>query len=274
MQFWEAIWKSILLGTVQGLTEFLPVSSSGHLSLLQRALGYSLEGGSMTFINIMLHFGTLIAVVIAFRKDIFALFRPPFRRLLMLAVATVPAGIVGFLFEDRIDALFAGERGVLWLSLCFGVTAVLLLACELVATRRKAVSPFGWRNAVPMGLIQAVAILPGVSRSGSTIAAGVISGGDVGESSKFSFLMSIPVILGSFVLGLKQAIFDEPQIVTSMGTAGIVGMLLGIAAAAVSGYVSIKLMLKLVAKANYKWFALYLLLLSLSSLWLNAAGIL
>ncbi len=273
MGFWEAIWKSILLGTVQGLTEFLPVSSSGHLSLLQRLLGYPLDGGSMTFVNIMLHFGTLIAVVVVFHKQLFALFRRPFKRLWMLLVCTVPAGLVGFLFEEKIDAVFAGKKGVLLLSVCFGLTAVLLLVCELVSSQRKRSYPLGWRNTLPMGFIQAVAILPGISRSGSTIAAGTIAGADVKDASEFSFLMSVPVILGSFVLGLKKAFIDEPEIVSSLG-AGTVGMLLGVLAAAVTGYLSIKLMLKLVEKANYKWFSLYLILLALGSLWLNFLGVL
>ena len=274
MGFWETIWKSFLLGTVQGLTEFLPVSSSGHLVLLQRLLGYSLEGGSMTFINIMLHFGTLLAVLVAFRKEIFALFKKPFKPLLMLIVATIPAGVVGLLFEDTVDGWFAGEKGIFLLAICFGVTAVLLLLCELVATRRKRAHPLGWRSTTAMGFMQAVAVLPGISRSGSTIAAGTFAGGRVEEVSTFSFLMSIPIILGSVLVGLKGAIFDEPETFSLMGSAGILGIVIGIAAAAVSGFFAIKLMRVLVKHANYKWFALYLFVLSLTSLWLNLIGIL
>ncbi|MBR7186387.1 MAG: undecaprenyl-diphosphate phosphatase [Clostridia bacterium] len=273
MEFWETIWKSILLGTVQGLTEFLPVSSSGHLVLLQRLLGYSLEGGSMTFINIMLHFGTLIAVTLYFRKDIAALFKSPIKPLIMLLVATVPAGLAGVFLADAIDSLFTGTYGAIYLALCFGVTALLLFSGELTALRKKAVpSPLGWRQAVSMGLIQAVAILPGISRSGSTIAAGTLAGGRAEEVSRFSFLMSIPIILGSVAMGLKGAI-DEPGMLTAMGAAGIWGIVFGIVAAALSGYFAIKLMMRLVKKVNYKWFVLYLLLLALFSLWLNTMGI-
>ena len=273
MTIWEAIWKSIVLGTVQGLTEFLPVSSSGHLVLLQRLLGFQLEGGSMTFVNVMLHLGTLLAVFIVFWKDIVALFRRPLKPLLMLVVATVPAGVVGLLFDDKIDAIFAGDAGLFYLAVCFAVTALFLLLCELVATRRKKSYPLGWRSTVPMGLIQAVALFPGISRSGSTIAAGVVAGGDTKEVTKFSFLMSIPVILGSVVIGLKGAIFDEPETFSLMGTAGILGIVIGVICAAVSGFFAIKLMLKVVGKANYKWFALYLIALSFTSFWLAAAGI-
>ena len=274
MGFWETVFKSILLGTVQGLTEFLPVSSSGHLILLQRALGYSLEGGSMTFINIMLHFGTLLAVIFVFRKDLLRCFRRPFKPLFMLIAATVPAGLVGLFLEDKIDALFSGARGILYLSICFGITAALLLVCEAVAQRRKRVSPFGWRQTAAMGLMQAVAVLPGISRSGSTIAVGTLAGAKPEDASRFSFLMSVPIILGGVILGLKGAIFDRPETFTQMGAAGIVGMICGVAAAAVSGFLAIKLMLRVMQKADYKWFALYLLLLSIVSLWLNTFGIL
>ncbi len=271
MSFWETIWKSILLGTVQGLTEFLPVSSSGHLALLQRLLGFSMEDGSMTFVSLMLHAGTLFAVLFAFRREVFALFGKP-RRLLMLAAATVPAAAVGLLFEERIDALFAGARGPLLLAVCFGVTAVLLLVCELTVTRRRRVRPFGWKNAAAMGLVQAVAILPGISRSGSTIAVGTLVGARGEEASKFSFLMSIPIILGGVVLGIKDAVCEGAP--SGMGAANIVGLLLGVAAAAAFGLLAIKLMLRLMGKANYKWFALYLLLLSLATLWLDVLGLL
>ena len=134
MTIWEAIWKSIVLGTVQGLTEFLPVSSSGHLVFLQKLLGYNLEGGGMTFVNVMLHLGTLLAVLVVFRKDIVVLFRRPLKPLLMLVVATIPAGIVGLLFDDKIEAIFAGEKGLYYLSICFAATALMLLLCEVIAT--------------------------------------------------------------------------------------------------------------------------------------------
>ena len=228
----------------------------------------------MTFVNIMLHLGTLVAVVAVFWRDILALFKKPLWPLLMLIVATIPAGVVGILFEDKIDALFAGQQGLLYLAICFAFTALELLVCEFVAMRRKKKYPLGWRNTVPMGLMQAVALFPGISRSGTTITAGVVAGGKTEEVTKFSFLMSIPVILGSVVVGLKKAIFDEPEMVSAMGTAGILGIIIGIACAAVSGFFAIKIMLKVVGKANYKWFALYLVILSLTSFWLNAAGIL
>lgn len=273
MNLWDAIWKSIVLGTVQGLTEFLPVSSSGHLSLLQRVLGYELEGGSMTFVNVMLHLGTLLPVVWIFRREILGLFKKPFKTLLMLIVATIPAGIVGLLFNDKIDALFAGERGLSMLAICFAVTALLLLMCEYVALKRKTARTLGWRHAVPMGLMQAVALFPGISRSGSTIVAGTVSGAKTEDVAKFSFLMSIPIILGSVAVELKDIVFPEAGASVSLGTAGVIGMLFGVLFAAVSGFFAVKLMLKVIKKANYKWFTVYLVLLSMTCIWLDVLKI-
>ncbi len=273
MGYWEAIWKSILLGTVQGLTEFLPVSSSGHLSLLQRALGYDIQGAGMMFVNVMLHLGTLLPVVWIFRKEILALFKKPFKTLLMLIVATIPAGVVGLLFNDKIDALFSGDRGIAMLAICFSVTALLLLLCEYVARRRKTSRPLGWGHASAMGLMQAVALFPGISRSGSTIVAGTVSGAKTEDVARFSFLMSIPVILGSAAVELKGAIFPEAGGGISLAGAEIVGMLFGVVAAAVFGFLAVKLMLKVIKRADYKWFALYLVLLSAGCIWLDVLKI-
>lgn len=270
MGLWEAIWKSIVLGTVQGLTEFLPVSSSGHLSLLQRILNFDLSDGSMTFINIMLHLGTLVAVVVVFRKDIRDLFRKPFRVLLMLVVATIPAAVVGLIFNDQIDAAFAGEKGVLYLAICFAFTALMLLCTEFVATRRKKHADLNWLNTSCMGVMQAIALFPGISRSGSTIAAGTFAGAKPEKIAKFSFLMSIPVILGGFVLEIKDVIFPGESGSPSFGVNEIVGMIFGVVFAAVSGFFAIKVMLKVIGKGNYKWFSFYLVLLSLTCFWLNA----
>ena len=274
MGFWEAIWKSSILGVVQGLTEFLPVSSSGHLTLLQKLLGFDTAGGSMTFVNIMMHLGTLIAVVIVFWKDIVALFRKPFKPLLMLIVATIPAGIIGLLFSDQIDAIFSDEeKGLMYLALCFAITALLLLVCELVAKRQKDPKPLNWGSSVSMGLMQAVALFPGISRSGSTIVAGTLAGAKRDEVAKFSFLMSIPVILGSFLVeiasGVKDVVTDQPSYFTAIGAPEIVGMIFGVVFSMIFGFLAIKWMLKIIRKANYMWFSVYLLCLSLTTFWLG-----
>ena len=263
------IWQAIVLGAVQGLTEFLPVSSSGHLVFLQQIMGVDF-GGNQLFFDIMLHFGTLIAVFFVFWRDILELFKKPFKTLLYLIVATVPAGLVGLFLNDYIETRFYGGA---YLSIVFALTALILLLCEFVAKRRKnPARPLGWRTTVPMGLMQAVAVIPGISRSGSTIAAGVFAGGKTEEIAKFSFLMSIPVILGSVVVSLKDVI-TEREALASLGGTGVACILLGMLFAAVSGLFAIKVMLKVIGKANYKWFSLYLVLLSLTCFALNVKGI-
>ncbi len=272
MEYWTAIWQSIILGTVQGLTEFLPVSSSGHLSLLHKIFRADF-GGNELFVDIMLHLGTLIAVVVVLRKQILALFKKPYRTLLMLVVAMVPAAIVGYLCGDAIDVLFNSDGGTLWLGLCFAATAVLLAACEIVSARRKKVYPLGWRSAMPMGLIQALALFPGISRSGSTIAAGVLSGAKREDVANFSFLMSIPIILGSaFLSGID--LVRTPEALSSVGASGFLGLAFGIVCAAVSGFFAIKFMMKMIAKANYKWFSVYLAALAVLCITLSSAGVL
>lgn len=258
MEFWQAIF----LGLIQGLTEFLPVSSSGHLVFFQTV--FHIEEADM-FFDIMLHFGTLVAVFIVFWKDIWALFKRPWKTMLYLIVATIPAAVVGLLFDDKIEEIFYGGE---WLGIFFLVTAALMFACEIVAKRRKKIYPLCWRTTVPMGLMQAIAVLPGISRSGSTIAAGTFAGAQPKDISKFSFLMSIPVILGSAVIGLKHLIFDGgfAESVAAYPSAGhFVGcLILGVAVAALSGFFAIKVMLKVIDAANYKWFSVYLVLLSVA----------
>ena len=277
MGIWEAIWKSAILGTVQGLTEFLPVSSSGHLTLLQKILHYDLGDTGMMFVNVLLHLGTLLAVVVVFRKDILSLFQKPFKTLFMLIAATVPAGVVGLLFEDKIDALFDPAFNTAWLSclaVFFALTALLLLVTEFVSSRRKNVKPLGWRHAIPMGFAQAVALFPGISRSGSTIAAGVISGAKREDVARFSFLMSIPVILGSLAVEVFHLIKPAEGVTLTIGTSEIIGMVVGVVFSAVAGFFAIKLMLKVIQKSNYKWFTLYLVVLSFTCFWLNTLGVL
>ncbi len=245
------IWEAIVLGLVQGLTEFLPVSSSGHLVLVQQWFGINPEYSM--FLTVMLHLGTLIPVCVVFFKEILGLFKKPFKSMGYLIIASIPAAIVGFLLGDFLDEVFYGGR---FLIPCFLVTAVVLYAAELVSKKRPLYNDINIKNSAIMGLAQAVAVVPGISRSGSTIAAGCFSGVDREKNANFAFLMSIPVILGSVLV--------ESLGVIESGNLGIepLPLIFGILAAAVSGYVAIKLMLSVIKKANYKWFSLYLVLLS------------
>ena len=239
----------MVLGLVQGLTEFLPVSSSGHLILTRELMGLN-DGSSFLLFDVMAHVGTLVAVVLVLYKPILELFKKPYKNLLMLVVATIPAVVIGFTCKDIIEEYFSTAK---YLCFFFLFTAVLMLVSEIVAKRNKTPKELGWGGAVAMGLMQGVGVLPGVSRSGSTIFGGTMAGTDSKKIATFSFLMSLPVIAGSLLL----SIIDVAQAGT-LGAVDWFGMFIGAATAFASGYIAVRVMLKLIAKANYKWFSLYL----------------
>lgn len=240
-------FESILFGILQGLTEFLPVSSSGHLTLFQRIFGITEEP---VFFIVMLHVATLFAVAAVFYKDIIALFKPPFNTLLLLIIATIPTVIIMLIIKDYIDLIFSSS------FLCFGflITAAVLYLTEIMQKKlqQKEQRPIGKQTALIMGIAQGIAVIPGISRSGSTICAGLIDGAKRQEVAKFSFLMSIPIIAGSAVV----ALFEGGNM--SISAIGIPQLLGGMAAAFLFGMLAIKFMLRLIQKCNYKWFSLYL----------------
>lgn len=244
-----------MLGLVQGFTEFLPVSSSGHLILVREFMGLNSAGTSYLLFDVMAHVGTLAAVAIVLYKDILGLFKKPFKRLLMLIVASIPAVIVGLTCNDYIDKYFSTAQ---YLCFFFMLTAILMLVSEIVAKRIKKPKDIGFGTAIAMGLMQGVGVFPGVSRSGSTIFGGTVAGADSKKIATFSFLMSIPIILGSLLF----TVID----VAKAGTIANVDwfcMIVGAVSSFASGYFSVRVMLKLIAKANYKWFSLYLALLAI-----------
>ena len=250
-----AIWLVILLGAVQGLTEFLPVSSSGHLLLLQSVFSGASAQENLYF-DLALHVGSVFAVIVAYRTKILSLFQKGNRKkLLWLAIATLPAALVGALFESKITALFSGEM----LLFGFLTTAFLLLVCEWQARRIIRPKPFTFRTALCMGLMQAVAVVPGLSRSGSTIFGGTLLGSEREEVADFSFLMSIPIILGgaaySAVKGFSGGVFSGVAVETLPFSI----LALGALSAFVFASVSLIWAKKAVQRARYYGFALYLL---------------
>ncbi len=251
------IWQAIILGAVQGLAEFLPVSSSGHLIIMQRWLGVT-EGS--LFFDIMLHIGTLIPVCIVFFKEIIGLFRKPLDKLLFLVIASVPAALTGFLLGDIVEEAFYGKDllAACLLGGTFFLTAVELFVSEIVQKKYDRALPLSYKSAIAMGVAQSVAIVPGLSRSGTVISAGCYAGVERGENANFAFLMSIPVILGAALVSGYKSIKEGLNI-------EILPILFGVATAALTGYLAIKLMLKVIKKANYKWFSLYLLIMAAAS---------
>ncbi len=242
----------LLLGLTQGLTELLPVSSSGHLVLLGRLLGVESPG---VFVEVVLHLGTLLAVVWAFRGELWdiaaGLGRPGSagRRLLRdLVIATLPIVLGGLLLRDLVHEAFASPR-VAAIGLLFTGTVLLGTQAAGEATRP-------WRPlcALAMGLAQVVALLPGVSRSGMTIAAGIGYGVNRATAARFSFLMSVPAILGATVVEL----LDLDRALLASQAWGPLAV--GFVAAFLAGLVAIRLLFRLLDRRRFVWFAIYCLL--------------
>lgn len=246
--------EALILGIIQGLTEFIPVSSSGHLVLADRLFGVG--GGSLAF-DVALHGGTLLALIIYFWRDIVGLLRSLFRasdqtRLAwLLIIATVPAVFAGLLLEDLAEDTF---RSGLLVSFNLITIALLMLWAESQYKRSKkhtALQKTSRNQALTMGFAQALAIVPGVSRSGSTITAGLFAGMDRVAATRFSFLLGIPIIFGAFV---KSVLFGDglTQVQDETGV-----FLVGILAAFLSGLFAIRFLLKYLAKHSLKVFAYY-----------------
>ena len=246
--------QGLILGIVQGLTEFLPISSSGHLLVLQTIFGIDTDG--QLLLNILLHLGTLVAVFAVYWRRIWNMICHPIQSdLKWLVIATIPAVIAALVVN--FDAAFEGQF-IIW---SFYLTSIVLVAGDMIGKWRRRNhrlhKQVNLGDAAAMGLVQAVAILPGLSRSGSTISAGVASGLTRKRAADFSFLMSIPAILGSLVLELKGIVLDGEPI----GDITFLPTFLGVVAAAVFGFIAIKGMLKLIRRISMKWFALYTFLL-------------
>jgi len=251
------IWEAIVLGLVQGLTEFLPVSSSGHLTLFQQIFG--IAGDSM-FFNLMVHVGTLVAVCAVFFKDILELFKKPYKSLLMLIIASIPAAVAGLLLDDYISDLFSSGSII---TFTFLVTAGLMLLADYLGKKNTEPQLLSYKTATFMGLGQMLAILPGLSRSGTTIAVGIACKNKRSDVAKFSFLMSIPVIAGGALVEILKLIkaLGNGATMSSLGI-DILPTLIAMLCAAVSGYFAIRWMLRLIEKCNLKWFSVYLVCLS------------
>lgn len=263
------ILQSAILGLVQGLAEFLPISSSGHLILTRAIMGISdaqAATGAFMMLDVLLHAGTLLAVVIVFWKDWWSILRNPFKSklLLLLIIASIPALIVAVFFNDFVDQFFTGW----FLGVSFLITSLFLLIAEVVSRKeRKRSEQPQVRNAVVMGIMQAIALLPGVSRSGSTLTGGLLSGLDRKAGAKFAFMMSAPAIFGSLLFEGKDALENG-----YLSQLELVPTIVGVAVAAVSGYLAIRFMLKLINRISLNWFALYTALLGIVILLLQLSG--
>jgi len=244
-----SVFHSIVLGLVQGLTEFLPVSSSGHLVFFQKIFGIGEE--ALAF-DIVMHVATLVAVVAIFWKELWHMIRHPFSKLTVLVIiATVPTAIIGFAFKDFFEYTFSSAA---FLGPCFILTGLILLFADRSRERihyGKDLESVSYMDAVLIGISQAAAIIPAISRSGATISAGLFRGLKKEFAIKFSFLMSVPAIIG-------PALFDAKNVTTQMfSDVGVFPLITGMLAAAVAGYFGIKFMLDFFSRASLKVFAYY-----------------
>lgn len=245
--------QAIILGIVQGLTEFLPVSSTGHLVLTQKIFG--ITEPTMAF-DTLLHLGTLIAVFAVFKDDIISILKKPFQKLtLLLIVGTIPTAIIGIAFKDYFEQVFQSGST---LGFEFIATGIILLWAGSLRSGRKGERETTYLDAAIIGVMQGVAIMPAVSRSGLTISGALFRNLDREFAARFSFLLSIPAILGAAVFQVKDIM--EVGGGTGISTGAMVG---GAIAAALAGYVSIKYMLQVLRKGNVKYFAYYVFVIGI-----------
>ncbi len=254
--------KAMVLGIVQGLTEFLPISSSGHLVIGSELMNFQEQG---VVFDVFVHLGTLLAVVVVFRKELIEMIKAPFALLqgdksesvrnfffldVYIIVATLPAVAVGLFLKDSVESLF-GNIMIVYLMLI--VTGIIMIISRYLPQKDK---PITWGRSLLVGCAQACAILPGLSRSGSTIFVGMALGIDREKIARFSFIMSIPAILGAAVLQLGDLMTNPLE----SGAFVYIGA--GAVMAAVSGYFAIKLLLDIIRRNRLQWFGYYCFLVS------------
>jgi len=245
--------RAIILGIIQGLTEFLPVSSSGHLEIVKAIFPDDYTGEESMMWTVVLHAATALSTIIVFRKDIAEIIQglftfkkgPELNFSLKIILSMIPAVIIGLQFEDILESLFSGK--LILVGAMLVITAVLLFLADKAKSTDKEVS---WSNAFVIGIAQAIAMLPGISRSGATISTSVLLGIDRTKAARFSFLMVVPLILGKMAKDLMSGDLTSEKV-------DILPLVLGFAAAMFTGWVACKWMIKLVQKSSLKIFAYY-----------------
>lgn len=253
-----SILEAIILGIIQGLTEFLPVSSSGHIELGKYFLG--VETTDNLLFSIIVHGATALSTIIVFRKDILLIVKDLFafqwnestQFSAKILLSMIPVGVVGILFEDKIEALFGGQITLVASMLLF--TGVLLAFTSLA---KRPTGDISFGKAFIVGLAQAVAILPGISRSGSTIATGLLLGIDKEKITRFSFLMVLPPIIGATLLKTKD-FMETPEIASDISATALV---LGFISAFIAGIIACTWMVNIVKRGKLIYFAIYCLVL-------------
>ncbi len=259
-------FEALILGIIQGLTEYLPVSSSGHLTIASNLFGID-DGSKILTLNIAVHIATVLSTVVILWKEIVWIFSDLFKwkwnegskYAVNILISMIPVGIVGLLFKEKVEEVFGS--GLLVVGICLMITATLLAFSYWAKPRqRENISPL---HAFIIGIAQAVAVLPGLSRSGSTIATGLILGNKKERLAQFSFLMVIPPILGEALLDAKKLISGETATAVADAaqsgatTIGTIPLIIGFLAAFIVGCLACKWMIGIVRRGKLIWFALY-----------------
>jgi undecaprenyl-diphosphatase len=251
--------EAIVLGVIQGLTEFLPISSSGHLEIVKALFGNHSEVEESLFLTILLHVATALSTVVVFRKEIFEILKGllQFNKnestsfLLKIILSMIPAALVGLFFQDEIEQLFS--QNLILVGLMLLITALFLFLADKARNKNNEVSSI---NAIILGIVQAIAILPGISRSGSTIATAVILGIDREKAARFSFLMVLPLIFGS----MSKTILDSNLVIQKIE---LFPLILSFFSAFLTGIIACKWMIALVKNSKLKYFSIYCLVVGI-----------
>jgi undecaprenyl-diphosphatase len=257
----DLLIKAIILGIIQGLTEFLPVSSSGHIELGKALFDADFKEDNLTF-SIIVHAATVLSTIVVFRKDILSILQSLLkfkwnedtRFVLMIVISMIPVLIVGLFFKDFVESFFDGK--IVFVGIMLLVTATLLLLTQVIKSNTKPIGPL---NSIIVGVAQAIAVLPGISRSGATIATGLMLGIDKTKMARFSFLMVIPPIVGATLLDVKKLMSIEA------GDNGIEAIVLigGFVTAFITGLFACSVMIKIVREGKIQYFAYYCILVGL-----------
>jgi undecaprenyl-diphosphatase len=256
------ILHAILLGIIQGLTEFLPVSSSGHLEIMKTILGNKQVASQSLLMTVVLHFATALSTIVIFRNEIIDIFKgvllkkskEDFQFSIKIILSMIPATIIGLVFNDEMESLFNNQISFVGIMLI--LTGAILFLADKAKTTNKKVSFF---DAIIIGLSQAIAIIPGISRSGATISTAVLLGVDKEKAAKFSFLMVVPLIIGKI---LKDLLDGDDLFVQS----SVLELSAGFFAAFITGIFACKWMIKIVKNSKLKYFSIYCFVVGLSAI--------
>jgi undecaprenyl-diphosphatase len=252
-----SVFEAFILGIIQGLTEFLPISSSGHLVIGQNLLGISIYGNTF---EVIVHLGTLFSVFIVFWDDIYKLSttlknKKTQKYIACLLIGTIPAALVGILFNNQIGELFENLKVV---ALTLSITGIVLIITKFMEKGRKNITLI---NGLLIGLAQALAIIPGFSRSGLTISTGLFLGISSEEAAKFSFLLAIPAIVGAGLITAMGSIGSE------LGSISIIVGTTGFLTSLIVGWISLKFLISLIKKGRFYWFGVYCIIIG-SACWM------